>query len=158
LEHAMTDDTDNSFARYEEQEKRRRALAAELREATKAKLFDVLHAADIDRVTVMFDGEGDSGQIEETVAFDANSKPRKIPARKLTVQTTKSDGTGPEESTLPVTEVIEQLCYELLEDNYDGWEINEGAHGEFAFDIPDRTLQLTINYRFTDVDTATHTF
>jgi hypothetical protein len=154
----MTDDTDDSFARYDEQEKRRKALAAELREPTKAKLFDILASHRVARVCVTFDGEGDSGQIEEIVAFDADSKPVDLPANRLTIQTAKPDGTGADETTLPLAEVIEHLCYELLEDNYDGWEINEGACGEFVFNVADRTLELTINYRVTDFDTSTQTF
>jgi hypothetical protein len=152
----MTDD--DSFTRYEQQESRRKVLAAELREATKAQLFDTLRASGIARVSVIFDGEGDSGQIEETVAFDADSKPVDLPAGRLAIHTAKSDGSGPEETTLPFAEVVENLCYELLEDNYDGWEINEGAHGEFVFNAADRTIALTINYRFADVDTSTQTF
>jgi hypothetical protein len=148
----------DSYACYEQQEARRKALAAQLREATKAQLFDTLLAHAVTRVTVQFDGEGDSGQIEETVAFGADSKPRTLPTGQLTIQTAKSDGSGPEQTTLRVSEVIEQLCYELLEEKYQGWEDGEGAFGEFAFNVADRTLTLTFNQRFSDFDASTHTF
>ena len=99
----MTDD--DSFARYEQQEARRKTLAAELRISTKAKLFDLLQAAGIARVAVAFDGQGDSGQIEDISAFSEANKPIKLPGRRLSIQTAKSDGTGAEETTLPVKEV-----------------------------------------------------
>ena len=70
---------DDSYARYEEQEARRKTLAAELRISTKAKLFDLLQAAGIARVTVTFDGQGDSGQIEDISAFSEANKPIKLP-------------------------------------------------------------------------------
>jgi hypothetical protein len=54
--------------------------------------------------------------------------------------------------------IIEHLCYELLEHKYDGWEINEGAYGEFVFDAADREIALTFNYRISDVETSSHTF
>jgi hypothetical protein len=154
----MTDDTGDSFARYEEQEKRRKALAAELRKATKAKLFDILQAAGIASLTVTFDGEGDSGQIDEISAFSKANTPLKLPRQRLTIQTAKHDGTGPDEASLTVEEVIEHLCYALLEDHHEGWEINEGAYGEFVFDVVTGEITLTFNYRISDVETSTHTF
>jgi hypothetical protein len=149
---------DDSYSDYARQEQARMKLAAELRVATKAKLFDVLQSAGIACVTAAFDGQGDSGQIEETIAFNADRKPVELPASRLTIQTAKADGSGGEESTLPLNEVIERLCYELLEEKYQGWEDGEGAFGEFAFSIADRTLTLTFNERFSDFDTSTRTF
>jgi hypothetical protein len=149
---------DDSYSRYVEQEERRKKLAADLRISTKAKLFDVLEAAGIASVTVTFDGEGDSGQIEDISAFCKANKPRKLPKRRLTIQTAKHDGNGADETTLPLAEVIENLCYELLEDRHEGWEINEGAYGEFVFDVGSGEITLTFNYRMSDVETSTHTF
>jgi hypothetical protein len=154
----MTDGTDDSFARYQEQEKRRKALKAKLRETTKAQLFAILETSPIASVTVTFDGQGDSGQIEEIAAFSAANKRVKLPRQRLTIQTAKPDGSGPDETTLTVEEAIERLCYELLEEHQDGWEINEGAYGEFVFDAVTREITLTFNYRISDVETSTHTF
>ena len=152
----MTDD--DPFARYKQQEARRKTLAAELRLSTKAKLFDLLRAAGITRVAVIFDGQGDSGQIEDISAFSEANKPIKLPRKRLTIRTAKSDGSGADETTLPVQEAIEGLCYELLEDKHEGWEINEGAYGEFVFDVATGEITLTFNYRISDVETSTHTF
>jgi hypothetical protein len=54
--------------------------------------------------------------------------------------------------------VIEHLCYGLLEDHHGGWQDNDGAFSEFAFDVLARTLTLTFNARITDYDTSTQSF
>jgi hypothetical protein len=154
----MTNDTDDSFARYAQQEAHRKAFAAELRKATRTRLFDALEASAIARVTVTFDGEGDSGQIEDVAAVSKDNTPRKLPRGPLTIQTAKSDGSSPDETVLTVEEVIEQVCYELLADYQGGWEINEGAYGEFVFDVATSQITLTFNARISDVETSTHTF
>ncbi|OZA04478.1 MAG: hypothetical protein B7Y02_16365, partial [Rhodobacterales bacterium 17-64-5] len=46
---------------------------AELRPANKDRLFDALTAAGISHVTVTFDGEGDSGQIESIAAWSGET-------------------------------------------------------------------------------------
>jgi hypothetical protein len=76
----------DSYACYEQEEARRKALAAQLREATKAQLFDALLAHAVTRVTVLFDGQGDSRQIEETIATSADGKPADLPADRPTIQ------------------------------------------------------------------------
>ena len=150
--------TDDTYKRYAEQEERRKKLAAELRQATKAKLFDALRSAGVARATVIFDGQGDGGQIEDVTFETSAGKPIDLSVRLLRVETAKPDGSGPEKATLPIREVIENLCYELLEEQHAGWEINEGAFGEFVFDLTDRTLTLTFNWRVTDVETSIETF
>ena len=42
--------------------------------------------------------------------------------------------------------------------NHSGWENNDGAYGTFVFDVPDRTITLEHNERYTEVDTTTHEF
>jgi hypothetical protein len=150
----MTIDDDD----WRKQSERRADLAAQLRIGTKAHLFDALAAAGIARVTVDFDGEGDSGQIEDIAALDPAGKPIKLPPDQLTVETAKFDGTGADTATRPLRDVIENLCYELLEEHHDGWEINDGSFGAFEFDIPHRSVTLTFNGRFTDFETSTHTY
>jgi hypothetical protein len=154
----MTGAADDSFARYEEQEKRRKTLAAELRLSTKTQLFNRLQSAGIASITVTFDGEGDSGQIEEISAFTRDNKPTAVPADSMTLRTAKFDGSGADQRTARFQDVLEHLCYAMLEDYQDGWEINEGAYGEFVFDVATGQITLTFNARFTGVETSTHTF
>ena len=50
---------------------------------------------------------------------------------------------------------IEDWCYRVLEDNYGGWEINEGSQGYFIFDVNNRTIELehTLNEQHEESDT-----
>jgi len=47
-----------------------------------------------------------------------------------------SDGGG------PVPANIEDWCYQVLENNYGGWEINEGSQGYFIFDTKNNIIEL----------------
>lgn len=45
---------------------------------------------------------------------------------------------------LAVPESVENWCYETLENNFGGWEINEGSSGNFVFNLEEQTV--TLNY------------
>ncbi len=48
----------------------------------------------------------------------------------------------------PSPGAVEEWCYKQLEENFGGWEINEGSQGEFEFDFNEKTVILkhTFNY------------
>jgi hypothetical protein len=58
----------------------------------------------------------------------------------------------------PLQAAIEILCYDFLLQEHGGWENNDGAYGEFTFDVAARTVELEFHGRYTDVHTTTHTF
>ena len=39
---------------------------------------------------------------------------------------------------------VEDYCYEMLENNFGGWEINEGSHGNFQIDLDKK--EITLNH------------
>jgi hypothetical protein len=41
---------------------------------------------------------------------------------------------------------VEEWCYQQLEENFGGWEINEGSQGEFQFDFNNKTVILSHTY------------
>jgi len=41
---------------------------------------------------------------------------------------------------------VEEWCYQQLEDNFGGWEINEGSQGKFEFDFNEKTVILSHTY------------
>ena len=145
----MTDETptpnvdmDDFMARYRAYEQR----AAELHPANKAVLLAALADAGISCVTVSFNGYGDSGQIDniEVKAGDADAE---LPATCVEVASTEF---GSEEITRvsqPLADAIESFCFTLLEEKHAGWENNEGAYGEFIFDVPAGTIVFDFNYR-----------
>jgi hypothetical protein len=43
----------------------------------------------------------------------------------------------------PVPTEVEEWCYQQLEDNFAGWEINEGSQGEFQFYFDEKNVILS---------------
>ena len=76
-------------------------------------------------MTLEYNGSGDSAYIESS--FDENGDA--VPAG------------------------IEDWCYRALENNFGGWEINEGSDGEFILDF--NNSMLTLNHTMNTEETAT---
>lgn len=133
------------------------AREAELRPANKDRLFDALTAAGISHVTVTFDGEGDSGQIESIAAW-AGETAVDFPAVEIPYAAITWDSPEVEMRQLSLEDVVEQLAYDFLSDTHGGWENNDGAYGEFCFDAGARCIHLEFNERFTSSELFTHEF
>lgn len=93
------------------------------------QVFDELSENHSGLVYVKFDGNGDSGQIEQA-----------------------EDESG---SIINVSANVEDWCYNQLESKYGGWEINEGSSGQFIFDLDNNTCELEFgwNNENTECDT-----
>lgn len=130
---------------FAEAAKHRADFAAELI-PLKACLFDFLEIHGIVLVTVDFDGCGDSGQIETISAFDEHGEVALPGDGFVAPAATDAPPTGAPE---PIRDAIETLAYDLLETEHGGWEINDGAYGEFRFDVIFRSITLECNMRFT---------
>ena len=70
-----------------------------------------------EKLEVRFDGGGDSGYINSLF----------------------------ENTKIPVPAGIEDYCYTLLEQNFGGWEINEGSQGNFVFYLKDEIVELNFS-------------
>lgn len=125
--------------------KRRAAFAEEL-VGLKTSLFDLLEAHGIVLVTVSFDGSGDSGQIEDITACDKNGGVD-LPNEGLPTPVPDPAAASGDDKPQPVSDVIETLAYDLLESEHGGWENNDGAYGEFRFDVAERKITLECNIR-----------
>lgn len=123
------------------------AHEAQLRPANKDRLFDALTAAGISHVTVTFDGEGDSGQIESVAAWSGETAVD-FPAVEIPYAAITWDSPEVEMRRLSLEDVVEQLAYDFLSDTHCGWENNDGAYGEFCFDASARCIHLEFNERF----------
>jgi hypothetical protein len=122
-----------------------------------AIVFEALSAAGITRVLVNFDGAGDGGQIEDANAY-AGDKLVDFPATTVTLHRQQY---GNEELTtheMSLREAVEELCYGYLEQENAGWENNDGAFGEFNFDVAERRIALDFNERFIDYTQHDYTF
>lgn len=135
-----------AWAQIEAQYAARAQLAKDALPANKTALLDALASAGITSVLVRFDGSGDSGQIEE-VDVTRNQAPAALPTVDIEIATPLWDGSGLDRRVMPIAEAIETLAYAFLEDTHDGWEINEGAYGEFIFDVGRRAIELHYNER-----------
>lgn len=147
------DDIDSalqSFAQY-------RQRLAETGSANKQTVFDALSDAGITHVCVTFDGEGDSGQIDNIAAYKGD-EPAPLPDGKLLLQSVSWGASEVRVDARSIADGIEALCYDFLELQYGGWENNDGAFGEFTLNVAGRTVDLEFNARFSDVHTTTHTF
>lgn len=133
---------------------RHRQLLATANGLNKKAVFDALSAAGITSVTVVFDGEGDDGQVRD-VAAHAGDQFIKLPKSPITVHAAPWGATSLRAQEHELLEAIEELCYGFLEHEHGGWENNDGAYGEFRFNVRSRTIELEFNARFTDVATDT---
>ena len=134
------------------------ARAAALHPANKTALFDALAAAGITSVVVVFDGSGDSGQIED-ITFHANDSVVSAPVMApIPIQSTYWGSTEIRSESMTIDKAIEQLAYDFLAQAHSGWENNDGAYGEFTFDVGLRTITLEYNERYTTIETFQHTF
>lgn len=79
-----------------------------------------------DSLTLSYYGSGDSGYLEDN--FEGQSD---------------------------VPSSVQDWCYNKLESNHGGWEINEGSQGSFVFDLEDGVISLNHyeNYESTESDT-----
>ena len=60
--------------------------------------------------------------------------------------------------TLTLKDAIEKLVHDLLEQTYSGWENNQGAYGDFLFDVFERTITLYFNERIETSELTQHVF
>jgi hypothetical protein len=132
-------------------------LNAELLSRNKATLFDALSAASITAVVVSFDGYGDEGQIRN-IEVKAGEQVVAMPAEHIELARAVWDKTAPECSIVSITDAIEHFVYVLLDRTHCGWENNDGAYGDFIFDVAARTITLDYNERYTSSENFQHVF
>lgn len=142
---------------YQAQERESARLAAKAHPVNKAALFDALSAASVTTVIVQFDGYGDSGQIEGIEARSGDTA-LALPEGTIAFAEPRADNSGLEQSSLSISDAIEAMAYGFLEETHGGWENNEGAYGDFTFDVTNRTITLAYNERMMESDYSEHSF
>ena len=95
--------------------------------------------AGIHSVQVDYDGCGDSGCIENITYRDGQGSAVDL-ADQLAI----------------TEEQLTDLFYDLIQARHPGWENNDGACGEFQWNLTEDALVHTHNDRFTDYDTTEH--
>ena len=130
--------------------------ADQTRAQNKAIVFAALAAAGIHRVTVDYDGSGDSGQIENVEAWNAGNERIPFPSPFIVRLTSEDPDRLPSPQSLEGS--VENLAWDYLEERHGGWENNGGAFGTFVFDVPSRAITLEHNERYTEYSTSSHEF
>ncbi|WP_454885413.1 DUF6878 family protein [Sphingomonas oryzagri] len=146
-------DADGFMARYAAYQQR----GAELNAANKLTLFAALGEAGITVVTVTFDGSGDSGQIESIAAMRGDED-ADLPKTPIDIAVADFHRPDPDRFTKPLADAIEALAYAFLEETHGGWENNDGAFGEFVFDVAAGTITLDYNERIETSENYIHEF
>jgi hypothetical protein len=141
------------LAEYEAHDQRSAALWP----ANKAALFGALGAAGITTVTVTFDGYGDSGQIERITAQQGD-RVVDLPAGQVSLSSAIWNADAVSTTDAEIEAAIEQLCYDLLRQSHPGWENNDGAYGDFVFDVAAGTITLDYAERYTATQSYSHDF
>ncbi len=158
----MTDDTSASAPAFDAtswlaREQEFAKLCESVRPENKAALFNALAEAGVTSVDVTFDGYGDSGQIE-SVAVKVNDKDVALPA--ISVEIAHAEWGSPDivRLTHSLNDAVEELAYDFLRQAHAGWENNEGAFGNFHFDVAERTITLNYNERIETSEYSQHVF
>ncbi len=146
------------MARYEEEQRLRKTLEPDATDHNKAVLFELLASAGIAKIIVDFDGYGDSGQIERVALLKADNVECLPPEGNVALHIVRHDGSGVDCVEMTVPEAIERLAYDFLGQEHSGWENNDGAYGDFTFDVAERTITLEYNERFTSSEQYSHTW
>ena len=136
----------------------RQMQVAEETQQLKVAILPRLQDAGIARVEIRFYGCGDSGAVEECACLDAAGAG--IPCPDVTLLEGEADSVDRTGSREPQSlgQALEQLTYLALERHHPGWEINDGAYGEFTFDVAERTIKLDYNERYTSSENYSHEF
>lgn len=147
-----------SLAGYLAEQAAHEARIADLRPRNKTVLFDCLEAAGIGQVLVSFDGYGDSGQIESIEARDGHGRAVELPSGTIAILCAVWQHAEPDRRDMPLSEAIEHLAYDALRETHAGWENDDGAYGEFVFDVSRRMITLDYNERYTATESYSHEF
>jgi hypothetical protein len=83
-------------------------------------VFNMTEIPEDNYMVLKYNGGGDSGYIESR--FESGLR-------------------NPYGESVPTE--VEEWCYQQLEENFGGWEINEGSQGEFQFDFNEKTVILS---------------
>jgi hypothetical protein len=158
----MTDDNTTpdptDFAReFLEKDRVFKALSATLHQVNKDALFDALHSAGITSILVHFDGCGDSGQIED-IDVVVGDQPADFPPQSIALLRVDWGESEATQSQCSVRDAVETLAYDFLQETHAGWENNEGAYGDFTFDVAQRTITLDYNERIETSEYTQHIF
>ena len=123
-----------------------RQRAQLIRAANKACLFDALGNAGISVVEMSYAGRDNSGQIERIEAR-AGEVIRPLPDVEISITDADGFAKEPRSQMMSLADALEVIAYDLLDQTHQGWADDEGAFGDFTFDITARSITLDHDQR-----------
>ena len=122
-------------------------------------LFDLLAEKGIQEVHVTFEGSGDDGNLEDS-DLPKDVKSIFVEGCKIDEGDTWVGGKVKKnfKQGAELEEIVQSLCYEALEVLHGGWENEDGAYGDFVFDVKRRTIHLDFNERYVESKLYEHDF
>lgn len=137
----MTDSKPDWLAELQAQDQRQRDRLP----AAKATLLAALKRTRAAIVTIEYDAEGDSGQIDAIVAKSAAGRPLKLRG-KITLDL---HGQAHEYKTLE--EALDEFAWLVLRVYHAGFENNEGGFGTISIDVAKASITLDHNDRIIEL-------
>jgi hypothetical protein len=122
-------------------------------------IYQALSNLGVHKLFVTYSGSGDSGCIDEIEAYDKDAKLVPLPGTPVSVTLMHSDWdfeTGKYSTTIksiaemPLKDAVDQWCYDLLEEHFPGWEINEGSSGTITINPEGREGEIEHTYLIPD--------
>ena len=147
----------SDFADYDQNNREHARNTDELLASNKTALFAALAAAGIETVAVIFDGYGDSCQVE-SIEAKAGAEIVDLPTDAIDIARPVWGSPEIERQTQSIREAIETLAYDFLGQIHTGWANSEGAYGDFIFDVAARKITLDYNERRMESDNSRHEF
>ena len=130
-------------------------------------IYHALRELGIHELHVRYSGSGDSGCINEVEARNQQGQPVELPSTPVPYtfthtsydfQTGNYSTEATETKELPLSEAVEQWCYDLLEEHYPGWENDNGADGIIAIDPAKREGRIDHQVFFMESDFERRSF
>ena len=122
------------------------------------RILPVLRQHGIEAVTVSFNGEGDSGSIDDIsyAPREHGDEIKSVPVEHFGTSTFFDEGqwrrqAGLRQSTL--NEALDELTYDYLEETGVDWYNNDGGYGELVIDVQAGTVSLNVQVRYTNTST-----
>ncbi|HSH28979.1 MAG TPA: PcfJ domain-containing protein [Thiohalobacter sp.] len=119
------------------------------------RVLPVLREQGVGTVTVSFDGSGDSGSVSSVdtdTGYDEALEVELTRARRyFDAGVWRTDLST---ARVPIGDALEEITYDYLEHTGVDWYNNDGGFGELAIHVDDGTVELQVDVRYTNVNTA----
>jgi len=96
-------------------------------------VYDLMEIDNVDSILVGWDGNGDDGQIYDFIALDKDAE--HVPGFC-------SQQIEDEHNSQSLEEYLSNRCYEILHENFSGWEDSMGSQGTFKFFAKNRSCEI----------------